>query len=313
MQQNPSPPGLIDNLGDGYRVIHRRPLLVLLPIIINLYLWFGTRISFAPLFGNLSSFLERAQPAEAPADPAAFDALAEIGQIDMRQPLAILNSIPTLPITQVVNAEQVNQVIEVHSVWFALLIFLAINVVALPLTAIFLRSMAMVVRGEQQPLVGLLQQSARAGLSILAVALIFGGVGAALMLPFLLFAGILVTLNQAIGTFAIVLMSLVVFWVQIYLGFANEAIVIGNLNPLRALHASFNIVRQNFWSTIGLLFLSLLISMGSAVIWRTMIGSTVGLVAAIIGSAYLGCGLQAARMVFFQERLQRWQKLPKRA
>jgi hypothetical protein len=314
MQQNPSAPGLIDNLGDGYRAINRRPLLVLLPIAINLYLWFGTHISFAPLFRDFASFLERTQPTATSNDPSMAEVLTAFGQVDMRQALAVLSSIPTLPITQPVEvATASNQALEVHNLGFALLLFVAINVVALPLTAAFLTRMADAVQSIKRPARESLQSVVRAGLSILGVAFIFGAVGAALLLPFMVFAGILVALNQAIGAFAVSLMILVAFWVQIYLGFANEAIVISGLNPLRALHASFNIVRRNFWGTLGLLVISSVITMGCATIWRILVETTAGLVVAIIGSAYIGCGLQAARMMFFQERLQRWQKSQQRA
>ena len=45
-------------------------------------------------------------------------------------------------------------------------------------------------------------------------------------------------------------------------------------------------------------------------IWYRLVGSTAGLIVAIVGSAYIGSGLLAARMAFFRERLRRWQSAP---
>ncbi|MDZ4722087.1 MAG: hypothetical protein SH847_26800 [Roseiflexaceae bacterium] len=314
MQQNAT---LIDTLSEGYRTINRRPLLVLVPILLNLYLWFGTQISFAPLLGDLLGFMQRMQPASAPADstdPASLEKVFQfIGLIDMRQPLAVLNFIPTLPITQMVGLTgAVAKAIEIRTVGGVALAFMLINLVALPLSAAFLTRMAQMIRNEVATSELTLRQSARSGLFILGTLAVIVGVGAALVLPFAIFSFILMGLNQEIGAFAFTLLALAIFWVQIYLGFANEAVVIGGLRPLRAIHASFNIVRHNFWSTLGLLGLSYIISAGGAEIWRALIGSTAGLAFAIIGSAYVGCGLQAARMIFFQDRLQRWQTQPKR-
>jgi hypothetical protein len=311
MQQNAT---LIDILGDGYRTINRRPLLVLVPILLNLYLWFGAQISIAPLLSDLSGLVQRLQPASVaaadPTDPASFEkVLQSLGQSDMRQPLAILNFIPTLPITQMVEFPGA---IAIHSMGGVVLAFLLINLVALPLSAIFLTRMAALVRNEVATPGVLLRQSARSGLFILGTVAVIVCVGAALVLPFAVFSFILMGLNQEIGTFAFTLLALAIFWVQIYLGFANEAVVIGGLRPLRAIHASFNIVRHHFWGTLGLLGVSYIISAGGAIIWRELIGSTAGLAVAIIGSAYIGCGLQAARMLFFQDRLQRLQAQPKR-
>jgi hypothetical protein len=309
MQQKPSAPSLIDNLGDGYRALNRRPLLVLLPIAINLYLWFGTQISFAPLVSDFASFVERTQPVEAARDQNTIETLTAFSQLDMRQPLAVLNSVPTLPVAQIVGLMgNTSEAIQVRSIWIALLIVVAINIVALPLTAGFLTRMADAVRSERRPWGVSLRFSVRVGLSIVGVVAILAVVGAALLLPFFVFTAVLMAVNQAIGIFALSLMVLAVFWVQIYLGFATEAIAMNGLNPLRALHASFNIVRRNFWGTLGFIGISYIISTGGAVIWRMLVGTTVGLIIAIISSAYIGCGLQAARMLFFQERLQRWQK-----
>jgi hypothetical protein len=92
------------------------------------------------------------------------------------------------------------------------------------------------------------------------------------------------------------------------LGFAREAIVVSGVGPLWALHASFNIVRRNLMGTLGFLALSWLIAVGSGVLWLNLAQrSTIGLIVAIVGSAYLGSGLLAARMAFYRERLRRWQ------
>jgi hypothetical protein len=86
--------------------------------------------------------------------------------------------------------------------------------------------------------------------------------------------------------------------------------VVGEQGPLRAIYTSFNVVRRNFWGTLGFLVISLVISLGSGVIWHRLVGTTIGLVVAIVGSAYIGSGLLAARMAFFRERLRRWQSAP---
>jgi len=93
--------------------------------------------------------------------------------------------------------------------------------------------------------------------------------------------------------------------VQIYVGFANEAIVMSRVGPLRALRASFELVRRNLWGVVGFLLLSLLITRGTEVIWEMLGTSMIGGVAAALGSAYIGVGLAAARMAFYRERVRR--------
>ena len=89
---------LIDTIGEGYRTLNRKPLLAVFPILLNLYLLFGAQLSFAPLFERFEQMVQRMQPAsDAQQSPAeTFRLLAEL---DMRLPLAVLNSLPTLPLT----------------------------------------------------------------------------------------------------------------------------------------------------------------------------------------------------------------------
>jgi hypothetical protein len=111
--------------------------------------------------------------------------------------------------------------------------------------------------------------------------------------------------NEALGILAFSLILVVIIWVQIYVGFANEAIVMSRVGPLRAIRASFEVVRRNLWGVIGLLLLSLLITRGTEVIWEMLGNSIAGGIAAAFGSAYIGAGLTAARMAFYRERLRR--------
>lgn len=300
---------LIDTIGEGYRTLNRKPLLAVFPILLNLYLLFGAQLSFAPLFERFGQMVQRMQPVsdvqQSPAE--TFRLLAEL---DMRLPLAVLNSLPTLPVTVLVSGTGADAPIfarpaamVIESLGGALAAFLVVNVLALPLSALFLTRIAIAVQGERLSAGAWLRRAFQVGLSILGAALVMAGVGLALALPFVVFASVLMVLNQGVGLFAFSLLLLAMFWVQVYFGFTYEAILLGRRNPLRALQASFQIVRRHFWSTLGLLAISYIISAGSAVIWRGMFGSAVGVIAAVLGSAYIGSGLQMARLAYIRDRI----------
>jgi hypothetical protein len=65
---------------------------------------------------------------------------------------------------------------------------------------------------------------------------------------------------------------------------------------------SFALVRRNFFASVGLLLLIWLIGLGLGLLWDQLSSSPVGLIIASVGSAYIGAGLAAARMVFYRER-----------
>lgn len=328
----PQTASLIDTLSQGYSAINRRPWLLLLPILLNLYIWFGPQLSFGPLFVDLASDLSSSMPADlqmkdadgVTIDPAEL--IRAIGSLDMRQPIAVLNYIPftfyvlgsmgtsggTLGMPMVQSAPQPldpsrTTVISVSNVFGVLLAVVLLNVVALPLSAIFLTQIAEAVRGDRAPIAVKIQRSAMATLSILACVGVVVGISILLGLPFIVLSAILMSFSAPLGLMLFGMLLILFFWVRIYLGFANEAIVVSGIGPLRALHASFNIVRRNFWSTIGFLIVSAVIALGGSVIWQMIATTTIGLLAAIVCSAYLGSGLLAARMAFYRERLRLWQ------
>ncbi len=334
--QKPKNVTLVEILSDGYRAVNRQPWLVLIPVVFNLYLWFGTQLSFAPLISDWQSTVQALQQAQSSPFGSGLSAemqqqsaqqFALASQLDMRQPLAIFNYIPTtiyvlgslglaggglgVPLVQALplTLDSQRNALQVQHLGGALLAFLLLNVLVLLLSAAFLTMVAEAVRGERLAPALWLQRLARATRSLFGYAALLIGAAILLGLPVLVIAGLLLALSPVLGAFAALLLVIAWFWANVYLGFALEAIVISGIGPLRALHASFNIVRRNFWSTLLFLILLLVIAVGTGIIWQAVAAaaSTAGLIIAIIGSAYICCGLVAARMAFYRERLHRWQ------
>lgn len=321
------PATIIDSLSEGFRAINRRIWLVLGPLALNLFLWFGVQLSLAPLVNDLYTLLQRLpRDASATDFQVQYDALLSYGQINAWQPLGMFNFMPTLTPYVVASMspddlsgsmpsiqslpqllDPSRAVLQIGGVGQLLLALLLVNGAALLIGAVFLTLVAEAVRADRGPLATVARRSWKAALGLLGAIAIVVGVGLALVLPFVFFAVLLLQFSLPLSLFLLSLMAIAIFWARILFGFAPEAIVVSGVGPLRALHASFNIVRRNFWGTLGFLAVSYIISVGAGVIWHTLLGSTAGLLAAIVASSYLGSGLAAARMAFYRERLRRWQ------
>jgi hypothetical protein len=316
---------LIDSISEGYTAINRRPWLVLIPLVLNLYLWFGGQVSLAPLITSIANTLKSVNPAisEQGDMQAVYDQFLATGGVDLRQQLAVLNYIPTLrlyvvgggdagaglpaipEVLRLVNTQRTDT-IQIGTFGGALLAFLIINTLALVLSAIFLGQVGAAVRRDWSPALAL-RRAAKIGVSLLGAVAIIVGVGLALGLPILFFATLLLYLNQTLGILALIVVYWVGIWISIYIGFTAEAIVISGLGPLRAIYTSFNVVRRNVWGTLGFLALTLVIQLGSGVLWHSLVNTLIGAIVAMVASAYIGSGLLAARMAFYRERLRRWQ------
>lgn len=319
---------LIDSISEGYAAINRRPWIVIIPILLNLYLWFGPQLSLGPLVSGGVSMLKQLQPALSEQEDfqLVYDQLLATGGVDLRQQLALLNYVPTLHLYVVGSADasgglpavpevlrpidtQRADTVEVRTIGGALAVFLLINAAGLALSALFFGQVGAALRRDWSPLMAL-RRAPKIGLWMLAALAIVAGVGLALGLPLLFFVTLLLYLNQTLGLLTLFVFYWLGVWISIYIGFMREAIVVSGLGPLRAIYTSFNVVRRNLWATLGFLLLTLVIGLGSGVIWHMLVNSTAGLIVAIVGSAYIGSGLIAARMAFYRERLRRWHSAP---
>ncbi|MGC9041878.1 MAG: hypothetical protein ACP5MJ_20500, partial [Roseiflexus sp.] len=309
MQQSAS---IIDTLSEGYRAIHRRPAALLLVFAFNLALLLTAPVSFAPLFDRFDGFLARLAGAstettgDAQSQMSAL--LAELGQTDLRQALALMNVMPRFIVPRfapgALATNGADAVITIASVPAAALTFVLINLIVFPIGVLFLTLVGAAVRGEPAWQRDLWRAMVRIGAAVIGVMAILVAAFVLIGFPFALVAALLMAVNDVLGVLAFSLILVVMIWVQIYVGFANEAIVMSRVGPLRALRASFELVRRNLWGVVGFLLLSLLITRGTEVIWEMLGASMIGGVAAALGSAYIGVGLAAARMAFYRERVR---------
>src|SRR5262249_5089714 len=207
------------------------------------------------------------------------DQLIAFSRVDMRQPLAVLNDIPTLALSaigasgqgfegrsmQLVREmprlidESRTDTIQISTASGALLAFLVINALALGLSALFLTQIGSAVRRDGAPNELRLRQAGRVALSILGYIGVVVGVALALGLPLFFFIAVLLYLSFSLGALAMNLLAVLAFWIWVYIGFAREAIVMNGNGPLRAIYTSFNVVRRNFWATLGFLVISWII------------------------------------------------------
>ena len=77
---------LVDSISEGYAAINRRPWLVLIPLLLNLYLWFGAQVSMAPLITSITAMLKDLNPAAASQEEMqiVYYQFLATGGIDLR-------------------------------------------------------------------------------------------------------------------------------------------------------------------------------------------------------------------------------------
>jgi hypothetical protein len=90
----------------------------------------------------------------------------------------------------------------------------------------------------------------------------------------------------------------------VLVSFTPEAIVVAEVGPIRAVRLSYRVVRAHFWSSVGIIAATMIISYGVREIWSRITDTAPGLAVAVVMNAFVAVGLTIAGMIFFANRLR---------
>ena len=292
----------MDTLSAGYGVINRRPWIVLFPVLLDLFLWFGPQVSVAPLIGQALSWpsVQRglgATDAEA-LQRAVMAAADELNLLALLSPgwVSVPSIMPLLgggrgPFTFAGS-------------WSAAgMVAVAALLTGVLLAAVYRTIIAAYVREGAVSAGDVPREAVRAWARLLGLGLILVVGGAALAVPAALVVAMASLVARELGSFGMALVMPVLVWLQLYLFFAPEAIFVSRVGPLQAMRRSVAVVRANFWATVRIGVLITIILLGMGQVWVAVASQAPwGTALGILGNAYIASGLVAASMVFYYER-----------
>lgn len=319
--------GVIDSLSLGFRTVGKHPWLFLLPVLLDLLLLFGPRLSIEPLTDSLTSWL-RAGPG-LPEDVQQmvtssrqmmeqlgehWNLLSMLAHGAVRIPSFVADSIAPL------STYRPSFTMEVTSLAAALGWMLLLSLAGTLLGGLYLTLIAgRLPRIEQQernqgdemvagrsllPRLGLIWLRLilwallmLAGMLLILIPVSLLGTVAGLIYP---------RLAPATMSFLSITGVWIIFWLGFLLRFVTTAIVLDGVNTLQAMWRSVNVVWRNLWSTLGLALLSYIIRAGFGFIWQRVSRTSWGIGVSILGTAYIGAGLSAAELAFYADRCRRW-------
>ncbi len=297
-RQSEQPLGTIDIVREGYAVVHRRPWILSIPLILNAIIAFGAQLSLRPLIEELGAFIEQLQRAGASQDMAAVrEMLAAYSASDWRQSLIVIGTVPLVPLRTALGGD--GSPMELDSIGGAIAAFGMINASLLAGGAIYLAMIVAGVLSASPPPEGWARRIAAIAAGQLAAAAIIGIAGVIVAIPALILISLVMVISQPLGVLLLVMVTFAFFWVGIVLSFTNEVIALAPQHPLHAIRTSATVVWRAFWPTVGFLALTgFIIPSGAGIIWEWMAGAPAGQFVAIIGAAYISSGLAVARVIY---------------
>ncbi|MBI4234204.1 MAG: hypothetical protein HY686_07180 [Chloroflexi bacterium] len=301
-----APRGIIDSLASGYGLVTRKPWLLLLLVLLDILLWLVPGVRAGDLFRRMAgSLLEWAMGAPLTPDQtlqtgAQAEQLLELfANLNLLALLAwqvpalngVLGTTPSAtPGMALSGGTQV-------------LGFVAgMLLLGLLLACFYFAPIGASVRGSGGSGRALARSLGWLWLRLAGYRLLLAGLLVAGVAVVVALSGVASALGPGALSVALGVLFAGGILLAVHLFLAEEAIILAGQGPARALAQSFRIVHRNFWPCLGLWALSNVISLGMRVIWERLAAHPAGLMAAILGNAYIATGLVAAVMVFYWDR-----------
>jgi hypothetical protein len=305
-------PSLIETIGQGFELVNRHLWMLLVPLVLDLSYWLSPVLSISGVLSRLQAFVA-AQP-QVLAEPGLEVLPADLRQYGLTNTqYGLLNFVrPVLPSLAEPPAPLLGLSWALDGALPLLGSFLLINLLVVVASTLYLIPLADRVRGVERVRLTAGRFAKTLG-SFAAIVAVVVGVVLLSILPFAIAAALAATLSVELSLLVIFLWIVLFYWLGFTTAFSFDAVVLSDVGPLRALLTSLFIIQRSFWSSIGLLILGQLILAGMRLVWQPFTANTIGVLVAIVGSAYITTGLAAAHLIFYRDRLSRVVRRPQQA
>ena len=311
--------GIIDTLSAGFDRTAKRLWLILLPVLLDVAIWVGPKLSLNALTQQAVTLLP-----DAAEMGSQYAQALELMRLWLTEAGAATNvmamlsmrvlGLPTLSESLASQAPPfglAQRSLEIPTLLSLAGVILLLTCVSLLVGCICLSFIAQEVRDEETSLVYSMQVAGRSWLRLIAVVLVgvlaIIAVGSATAVV----SGLLTVLSVDLAgllltVFSWCAISLATYGAVIFF-FTSRSIILADMGILRSIWNALNIVHRGFLAAIGFILLISIVQTGLTYIWRMLAVSTAGTLVGILGNAYVSTGLVMASFIFYRDRYGAWQ------
>jgi hypothetical protein len=306
-EMDAQPSGVIESLGKGFSLVARHPVLLLIPLLLDMFLWLGPRLSVSSIASDLTLPL----PPVTGEPPENSTLLFEQNTAEILGSYNLFSALSTWPLgtPSLLAGNDTGQgplgpqsTIKVNTVagllaWFAVLVGLGL-LLGTAYLSLVARSTKADGTGFYRWVRRLWIDWARiVGLVIVTLVAVF-----LISVPFFLAVEIVSLLAAPLASLGLLVGIGLGMWALFHLFFAVHSILLYRSSVWEAMKTSIAVVSRNRLPAAGLLVVAVVISLGLGMFWTLPPPESWAAVVGIAGNAFVCTGLAAATFVFFQER-----------
>ncbi|HET9914389.1 MAG TPA: hypothetical protein VFQ13_21015 [Anaerolineales bacterium] len=323
LEEFPPPPGVMGSLRAGFDTVSSHVGLILLPVLLDLFLWLGPRLSvnalikqaglpLTPLAG-LQQFVQFQSDANEAVE--RFNLLSLLGRLQLF-PIGVSSLFTqSAPVETPFGSQQV---VEVTSSPLVLGLIFVLVVAGWVIGGLYFRWVSEIALGNAEHGAGISLVWAIVQTLILSVVWMIGLL--MIVVPILLVFVVLLLLNPVLASGVAFVILVLSFWVIVPLFFTPHGIFVRKQNAFYSIFTSVRMARFTLPTSGMFVLCVLLLSTGLNYLWNVPPDDSWMKLVGIGGHAFITTALLAASFVYYRdmnvwlqtvfERLQQKQSIP---
>jgi hypothetical protein len=300
-------PKLISSLLAGFEAVANHVHLIILPIALDLLLWFGPHLRVKTLLQPLIKGLVLPNEMSDSNFEQIFSSTRELYML-LSERFNLFSALRTLPVgipSMISNISPLTNplgsplMVEARDISSAIMIWLVVGLIGLLIASIYMNSICHVISTEAAPTTpGIIGWQTLQLLYLTIICIIFLLV---IIFPALMLISFLTLLSPVIGQIALFAGGLILIWIITPMLFAPQAIFMQHLPVLKALLSSIRMVRFALPSTSLFFLTAIIISQGLDLLWQVPKENSWFTLIGIAGHALVDTSLFAAIFIYYRD------------
>jgi hypothetical protein len=307
----PPPPGVIGSLKAGFDIVSNHVALILMPLMVDLLLWLGPRLSVSEVLGPFYQ-LAFAQVRRGVASQddvrqlAAFQDIFSEGlqRFNLVSLIARLQTFPigissllarTMPDETPIGARTIEQVASPLNLIGIMFVLVLCGWVIGGLYFRWVSGTALGGRGTVEISIS------QAIFQTLLLSVVWFFFLIALSVPLMLLLTVLTFINPMLASLALFGLMLASFWLIVPLFFIPHGIFVRRQNAVSSIFSSFRMARFTLPTSAMFVFATFVLSSGLNYLWSVPGGDSWMTLIGIAGHAFIATALLAASFVYYHD------------
>lgn len=292
----PPPPSVVKTLGNGFNTVANHIYLILLPVLLDLFIWLYPGISVSKLTEPTLRYIAE----------FSSDLPAEAIQIlsDLFKNFNLFTLLRTMPIGVAslfsASLEQINPLgpitpFEVSGLSQLLGFIILINIAGLLLGWAYFRQIADVSVKPIRP------SAFSQALNVLLITLAWLVFFLLINIPVSLLILLVGALSGLLRTIVVILLMIPASWLLLFVYYSYYPLFLNDLGIIAALKKTFSVVRYSAPTLGWFSIVALLLSEGLNLLWSSAPANSWVSMVGILGHGFISAGLLAASFIYFNQ------------